>query len=190
MSRDRPVLVTQNQHKITELRPLFDKFGVSFDTTDIEKMEIRSEDVEVIAVAAAKHAHETLRRPVIVDDTGFYLDALNGFPGSYAAFALNTIGYKGILRLMEGVENRSARFVTAVAYCSEEVMKSFIGTMQGTIADHPTGSGGFGYDPIFIPESSQKTYAEMGLEEKVRISHRTRAFTALLQWYSGAVDKS
>ena len=91
MSKDKPVLVTQNSHKIRELAPLFEDNGVSFDTTDLEKLEIRSDDVEVIARAAAVHAFEVLNRPVIVDDTGLYLSALNGFPGAYAAFALKNI---------------------------------------------------------------------------------------------------
>ena len=128
MSRDRPVLVTQNKHKLKELNPLFKAHGVSFDTTDLEKLEIRSDDVEVIARAAAVHAFETLNRPVIVDDTGFYLNALNGFPGAYAAFALNTIGYEGILKLMEDAQDRSAQFVTSVGYCDPTRTMTFVQT--------------------------------------------------------------
>jgi XTP/dITP diphosphohydrolase len=190
MSKDRPILVTQNKHKLKELRPLFESQGVSFDTTSLEKLEIRSDDVEVIARAAAVHAFETLKRAVIVDDTGFYLSALNGFPGAYAAFALNSIGYEGILKLMEGESDRNARFVTSVGYCDSTHTMTFVGTMHGAIAEQALGKEGFGYDPIFIPEGFTTTYAQLELSEKVSISHRTRAFTAFLDWYSRTVGKS
>ena len=147
-------------------------------------MEIRSDDVAEIARAAAVEANRALGRAVVVDDTGFFIDALNGFPRAYPAFVLETIGRRGILRLMEGVEDRRARFVTAVAYCDGLQVKSFVGTMEGRIARDERGTGGFGYDPIFIPEGHDSTYAELSLEEKVSISHRTRAFTAFLEWYS------
>jgi XTP/dITP diphosphohydrolase len=182
MSRDRIVLVTQNKHKLAELKPLFDEFKISFDTTDLEKFEVRSQDVQEIALAAAKKAFELLSRPVVVDDTGFFVSSLNDFPGSYAAYVLQTIGYQGILRLLEGVENRSARFVTAVAFCDENNLKSFVGQMSGTINESPSGEGGFGYDPIFIPNGLSCTYAQLSLTDKVRISHRTKAFRAFLEW--------
>jgi XTP/dITP diphosphohydrolase len=182
MSRDRIVLITQNKHKIAELKPLFDEFNVPFDTADLEKSEIRSQDVEEIALNAAKHANEILDRPVVVDDTGFFVSALSDFPGSYAAYVLQTIGYQGVLKLLEGAQHRSARFVTAVAFCDGNNLKSFVGQMQGTISDTPSGEGGFGYDPIFIPNGFSNTYAQLSLTEKVRISHRTKAFRAFLEW--------
>ena len=190
MSKDRPVLVTQNPHKLEELRPLFDGFGVRYDTTGVEKLEIRSEHVTEIAVAAAKHAHEFLNRPVIVDDTGLYITALGSFPGAYAAYVLKTIGNNGILRLLQGHKDRSAVFVTAVGYCDGTHLKSFEGEVRGDIATHLLGQGGFGYDPIFIPEGTNKTYAQLSLKEKVSMSHRTRAFTSFLKWYVDAVGKS
>jgi XTP/dITP diphosphohydrolase len=188
MSRDRLVLVTQNKHKLAELRPLFDEFKVPFDTTDQEKLEIRSQDVQEIALTAAKHAHRVLKRPVVVDDTGFYVAALNDFPGSYAAYVLQTIGYQGILRLLEGVENRSARFVTAVAFCDNGILESFVGEMVGNVDHESSGTGGFGYDPIFIPHGLSKTYAQLSLAEKVKISHRTKAFRAFLEWKTGTSE--
>ncbi|MFW9957753.1 MAG: XTP/dITP diphosphatase [Candidatus Odinarchaeota archaeon] len=188
MSRDRIVLVTQNKHKLAELKPLFDEFNVPFDTTDLEKLEIQSQDVEDIALTAAKHAHGILNRPVVVDDTGFFVSVLNDFPGSYAAYVLETIGYQGILRLIEGASDRSARFVTAVAFCDENNLKSFIGQMSGTISEVPSGEGGFGYDPIFIPDGFSTTYAQLSLSEKVQISHRTRAFRAFLEWRTSIAE--
>ena len=89
MSKDRLVLVTQNKHKLKELTPLFKKYDVDFNTTTLEKYEIRSESIEEIAREAAKVAFETLQKSVVVDDTGFFVEALNGFPGSYAGIVHN-----------------------------------------------------------------------------------------------------
>ncbi|MBN2229530.1 MAG: XTP/dITP diphosphatase [Candidatus Thorarchaeota archaeon] len=188
MSKDRIVLVTQNKHKLAEITSLFNEYKISFDTTDLEKLEIRSQNVKSIAIAAAKHAYETLQRPVVVDDTGFFVEALNNFPGSYAAYVLQTIDCAGILRLLEGEKNRNAKFVTAVAFCDHNHLEVFLGEMTGTVSQKPSGKGGFGYDPIFIPEGYSQTYAELSFSEKVRISHRTRAFRAFLEWKTHIPD--
>jgi len=182
MSRDSIVLVTQNKHKLAELTPLFEEYGLPFQTTSLEKFEIRSHDVQEIAEAAASHAFMKLGRPVVLDDTGFFVSSLKDFPGAYASFALKSIGYEGILKLLEGIEDRSARFVTAVGFCDGTHLKTFVGEMHGAISDQPSGSEGFGYDPIFIPEGFDKTYAELTFDEKVSISHRSKAFRAFLEW--------
>ena len=189
MSRDRLVLVTQNQHKLKELTPLFKKYNVAFDTTSLEKHEIRSESIEEIAREAAKIAFETLQKPVVVDDTGFFVESLNGFPGSYAGIVLKFIGYEGILRLMTDNEDRASDFKTAVGYYDGLHLKSFVGAMSGSIARESAGAGGFGYDPILIPDGFTKTYAELTFDEKISISHRTKAFEEFLRWYSSTLDK-
>ena len=189
MSKDRLVLVTQNQHKLKELTPLFKKYNVEFDTTSLEKHEIRSESIEIMAREAAMVAFETLQKPVVVDDTGFFVDALKGFPGSYAGIVLNFIGFEGILRLMTNNENRASEFQTAVGYYDGQHLESFVGTMSGSVASESAGVGGFGYDPIFVPDGFTKTYAELTFDEKVSISHRTKAFEEFLRWYSSTLDK-
>ena len=80
MSKDSIVLVTQNKHKLAELTPLFEEYSMPFETTNLEKFEIRSDSVEEIAGAAARHAFMTLGRPVVLDDTGFSVSALKEFP--------------------------------------------------------------------------------------------------------------
>jgi XTP/dITP diphosphohydrolase len=189
MSKDRLVLITQNKHKLKEITPLFRKYNVDFDTTSHEKHEIRSENIEDIARVAAKVAFETLQRPVVVDDTGFFVDSLNGFPGSYAGIVLKFIGYEGILRLMTDKVERTSVFKTAVGYFDGQHLESFLGTMSGSVARESAGVGGFGYDPIFIPDGFTKTYAELTFDEKVSISHRTKAFDEFLKWYSSTLDK-
>jgi XTP/dITP diphosphohydrolase len=184
MEEVRLVLVTQNEHKLREISPLFEEYGVEFETTSIKKWEVRSNDVETVALEAARYAYGEMHRPVVVDDTGLYIDALEGFPMAYPAFVLKTIGKKGILKLMEGIKERSAMFVSAVGFCDGSTMRGFKGVMEGAISHEERGEEGFGYDPIFIPEGHTKTYAELAFSEKIAISHRTRAFRSFLDWYT------
>ena len=181
---DNLVLVTQNIHKLRELRPLFEEFEVPFETTRHKKFEIRSNDVSTVALEAARFAFKEIGKPVVVDDTGLYIEALSGFPMAYPAFVLETIGTEGILKLMDGVENRSAKFIIAAGYADSTQSRVFLGEMKGSISDTHAGSEGFGYDPIFIPENYSKTYAELTFSEKIGISHRTKAFRAFLEWYT------
>lgn len=132
-----------------------------------------------IAREKARYAYERLCRPLIVDDTGFCIAALSGFPGPYAAYVLDTIGLAGILRLMEGKQDRSACFETAIAFADADGIEVFRGRIDGRIVE-PRGDGGFGYDPIF--EVGDRTLAEMPLAEKSAISHRGRALAAFREW--------
>lgn len=184
MSKDSIILVTQNEHKLRELRPLFKEYNVEFQTTTLSKLEIRSNDVERVALEAAKIAFFEAKQAIVLDDTGLYIDALEGFPMSYAAFVLKTLGKKGILKLLKGAVDRKARFVTAVGFSDGETLATFKGVMEGSISEKEEGEEGFGYDPIFIPEGETKTYAQLSFEEKVKISHRTKAFRAFLDWYT------
>ena len=143
--------------------------------------ETRSDDIAEIARGKAGYAYDRLRRPLIVDDTGFFIDALKGFPGPYAAYVLGSLGCAGILKLMEGVADRHSRFVTAIAYADETGVRVFTGTIEGRITDSPRGTGGFGYDPLF--DIGGKTLAELTLSEKNRGSHRARALSAFHDWF-------
>jgi len=145
--------------------------------------EYRSEDVGEIARGKAQYAYAQLKSPLIVDDTGFFIDALHGFPGPYAAYVLKSIGNTGILKLMAGVPevDRHARFITAIAFANAGGIHVFKGTIEGMISSAPRGNEGFGYDPIF--DTGGKTLAEIPLEEKNRISHRARALTAFHDWF-------
>ncbi len=189
MSGNELILITNNQHKIAELKPVFEEYGLKFTTNPYSKVEIRSDEVAEVAEVAAKHAFNELKGLVVVDDTGLYIDSLNGFPKAYAAFVLRTIGIEGILRLMDGIDDRSARFVTAVGFSDGKQIKVFTGVTHGTISLTPSGDSGFGYDPIFIPDGMNKTYAQLSMLEKVSISHRTKAFHAFLEWYVNQYKK-
>lgn len=171
-------VVTSNANKAREVAAYF--AGVlTIEHVVLECPEFRHADVGEIARGKAEFAYRTLSRPLIVDDTGLFIDALGGFPGPYAAYVHDTIGNAGILKLMEGVEERSARFETAIAFAREDGIRVFRGILPGTIVA-PRGEEGFGYDPIF--EYEERTLAEIPLAEKSRISHRARALEAFRAW--------
>ncbi len=173
------LVVTSNPHKAHEVAVFF---AGRVDVTHVmlECPEYRSNDVGEIAREKARYAYGELAAPLIVDDTAFEIDALNGFPGPYAAYVLDAIGNAGILRLMDGVQDRSARFITAIAFADADGIWVFTGTIHGTITTAPRGREGFGYDPIF--EYNGKTLAEIPLGEKSKISHRGRALAAFRDW--------
>lgn len=176
----RLTIVTSNAHKAKEVAAFFEgMIDVTHIALDIP--EHRSDDVGKIAKGKAMYAYKQLNTPLIVDDTGFSIDALKGFPGPYAAYVLHTIGNTGILKLMEGNVNRNARFTTAIAFADEREIAVFSGTIHGRITYHPRGCGGFGYDPIF--EVEERTLAELPLEGKNAISHRARALAAFRDWF-------
>jgi XTP/dITP diphosphohydrolase len=172
-------VVTGNMHKAEEVQA-FLQGSITVEHVALDIPEHRHSDVRVIAEGKASYAFSVLRRPLIVDDTAFSIDALKGFPGPYAAYVLDTIGIFGILALLQGKDDRHATFTTAIAYADREGVKVFTGTIDGRIVE-PRGSGGFGYDPIF--EWEGKTLAELPIEVKSRISHRARALAAFRDWF-------
>jgi XTP/dITP diphosphohydrolase len=175
-------VVTRNPHKLDEISAILTPLGIVVERLDAEKIEVQHDDVAVVAKKAAEFLCSTYGDYVVVEDTGLYIDALGGFPGPYAEYVYRTIGLRGVLKLLEGVADRSAVFRCAVALCLGGEVRVFVGETRGRIAEEPRGSSGFGYDPIFIPEGGSLTYAEMGEEVKNRISHRAKAFTALATW--------
>jgi len=175
-------VATGNPHKLAEISAILAPFGIAVERLDVEKVEVQDDDVVSVARKAAEFLCPHYGDYVVVEDTGLYIDALGGFPGPYAEYVYRTIGLRGVLKLLEGVSDRSAVFRCAVALCLGGRIHLFLGETRGRIAEEPRGSWGFGYDPIFIPEGSSVTYAEMGEEAKNAVSHRARAFTALAKW--------
>ncbi|MEI8332102.1 MAG: RdgB/HAM1 family non-canonical purine NTP pyrophosphatase [Methanomicrobiales archaeon] len=180
-------IVTSNPNKATEVAAFF-KGALKVMHVSLEIPELRSEIVADIAKGKAQYAFKRLRTPLIVDDTGFAIDALNGFPGPYAAYVLHSLGNTGILKLMEGVKNRHAHFTTAIAFADENGVRVFTGTIYGDITTSPQGNKGFGYDPIVNIDG--RTLAEMSLEEKNIISHRAKALVAFREWFCKKKDRS
>ncbi|RFA92383.1 XTP/dITP diphosphatase [Pyrobaculum aerophilum] len=175
-------LATNNPYKLAEVSHILAPFGIEVERLDAEKVEIQHDDVVVIAREAAEFLCSRYGDFVVVDDTGLYIEALGGFPGPYAEYVYRTIGLKGVLKLLEGAADRRATFKCAAAICIGGRVEVFVGEVRGYIAHEPRGRGGFGYDPIFIPEGMTATYAELGEEVKNKISHRAKAFSQLGAW--------
>ncbi len=175
------LFATGNKHKLGEANSIGKKFGVKFRKVDVPYPEIRDTDVARVAEAGAKFVFEKIKNPVIVEDSGLYIEALDGFPCTYSKFVFEKIGNEGILKLMETKDNKNAKFKSAIGYCDGKVVKVFVGIVEGKITKNVKGSSGFGYDPIFVPRGQKKTFAE-DYELKNRISHRNTAITELCEW--------
>ncbi len=135
-----------------------------------------------IVAEKVKSAFGLVSRPVIVEDDGLFIDSLKGFPGQYSSFVFKTIGNAGILKLLAGTANRSASFRSMIAYYDGEKMSISEGRVDGSISDRIT-EGGWGYDPIFIPERAGLTFAQLG-ERKNEYSHRMKALQKFADWMS------
>ncbi len=184
------LFVTKNEHKVLEVRQIIKMLNaesiVEVRPYNLPKIEIQSNDLAEIALHAARYAYDKSHLkeyPVVVEDAGLFIEALNGFPGPYSSYVYKTIGIRGVLKLMEGVENRCAYFLSAVAIVHSELgERVFVGRVDGSIAHEARGTKGFGFDPIFIPEGCDKTFAEMNINEKCLYSHRSKAFRKLIEW--------
>ncbi|RLI41478.1 non-canonical purine NTP pyrophosphatase, RdgB/HAM1 family [Candidatus Bathyarchaeota archaeon] len=177
--------VTSNLHKFNEARLILAEHKVATALLRVKTVEVQDDSIENIAKASALDAVKKCRLPIIVEDAGLFVEALNGFPGPYSSYVYRTIGIKGILKLMENVEKRDAYFQSVVAFCSpEEPPRCFHGKVKGKISLEERGSSGFGFDPIFEPLASRnKTFAEMAMIEKNKYSHRAQALRKFVEWY-------
>jgi len=144
--------------------------------------EIQADRLEGTIVPGLNWLMERYQRPIMIDDSGLFIDALKGFPGVYSSYVFRTVGCDGILRLMEGVKNRSARFECCIGFLvpgkEPHISK---GVAKGSISEKKAGTGGFGYDPVFVPDGYVKTYAQIEVTEKNKISHRGRAIELFLK---------
>ena len=177
--------VTKNKGKYIEVSELAKEYDIDISMLDIEKLEIQSDDIGEIALFSARWVASRIDKsiPIVVEDAGLFIEALKGFPGPYSSYVYKTLGVNGILKLLEGVENRRAFFkAVAVLEHPELGERMFEGIVYGRIAYKPKGSGGFGFDPIFIPDGEERTFAELSPSEKNRFSHRARAFRKLFEW--------
>jgi XTP/dITP diphosphohydrolase len=143
--------------------------------------EIRSDDLAEIAREALDAVYAKLKKPVFVEDGGLFVDALNGFPGTYSAWVQKKISNKGILKLLEGEKNRSARFETVIAYTDGKQAAAFRGICEGSVAERAAGESGLGYDPIFVPAGHSTTFAQ-SIELKNKLSHRYKSLQLLLSY--------
>jgi XTP/dITP diphosphohydrolase len=177
---------TGNRNKYLEAARIAASFQVNLKYLNWEKLEIQSQSLAEIASFAAKQAAQSCRKVVVVEDAGFFVQALGGFPGPYSSYVFDTVGLTGIMRLARGAKNREASFQAAVAYCEPNQLPiCFTGQVAGSLPLRPRGLHGFGYDPIFVPkEGDGRTFAQMSMNEKNLSSHRAKAFTKFCKWFS------
>ena len=183
------IFSTNNAHKLGEVQALLEgKFALKTlrECGITEDIPETAETLEGNALLKARYVHERTGADCFADDTGLEVEALNGAPGVRSAryatdghdFAANN---RKLLRELEGVTNRKARFRTVISLIRSGVEQQVEGIVNGHIATEEAGCGGFGYDPLFIPEGKSITFAEMTAEEKNSISHRGRAVAELVK---------
>ena len=176
--------VTQNAHKYQEARRTLDPFGIEIRMLASPKTEIQSTNLGEVAKFAAEEAAKKHDRRVLVEDSGLFVRVLNGFPGPFSSYVHNTIGIEGLLHLMSRQTRREAYFQASLALASpRDSSQEFSGKVNGTISHKSVGTNGFGFDPIFIPTGTRKTFAQGGNRFKDKYSHRATAFRKLALWY-------
>ncbi len=174
MSREI-LFLTGNRHKVEEVKPIAEEYGFRIKQYPGFKFEIQSNDLAEIAEKAVLYGYISLGKPVMVEDAGLFINELNGFPGPYSSYVYKTIGIDGILKLMKNIDDRRAYFLSATSIIYKPCIITAIGVIHGEITTEPRGSGGFGFDPIFKPEGSDKTFGEMSVTEKNKFSHRAKS---------------
>lgn len=187
------IFASNNLNKLKEIALLLPSNIVLKSLADIgctDDLPETQATIEGNALQKAKYLSDKYKVNCFADDTGLEIDALNGRPGVYSA------RYAGeqksaednmnkILAEMKDVGNRRAHFKTVIALVWQGKEFLFEGVVEGTITENKQGSQGFGYDPIFMPEGSSKTFAQMDLAEKNKISHRARAVNMLVNYLRG-----
>lgn len=188
-------IATRNKGKVSDFQKLFSRYGIEVKSLldsnlDLPEVEETGNTFEENAALKAETIAAYLQTPVLADDSGLVVDALDGEPGIYSARYAgkeknDQANLEKVLQELKGVpsEERTARFVCVLALSQpnkETIFKS--GVCEGSIALAPKGESGFGYDPIFYPAGKDKTMAELTIEEKNQISHRHKALLQLDSW--------
>ncbi len=166
---------TTNLHKFREAEEILARFGIKIKRIRAPYLEVQADKPEQVVREALKQIG---RDGVFIEDVAISILSLWGFPGVYSRYCFETIGLAGILKLLKGATDRRAKFVSVIGLRENGEVKIFKGEVRGSISSEPRGSGGFGYDPIFVPEGHNKTFAE-DMKLKNSVSHRTRALKKL-----------
>ena len=176
--------VTTNEGKFREVSTKLAEIHVKLVREDRSYPEIQTDRLEKVVRFAATVLDDQIKGDYLIDDSGLSIDEFGGFPGVYSSYVYKRLGCAGVLKLMQGARTRTATFETVFLLRTAEEHEVFHGECRGTIADRERGKGGFGFDPIFIPEGGTKSFAEMTLSEKNAVSHRARAVDALAAYLS------
>lgn len=171
--------VTSSPDKFQEAQAIL---GLPLERVDLDLPEWQGLDVLLLAEKKAQEAFSRLGRPVLVEDTSLELVALGGFPGPLVKWLLLAAGPQALPEILASFPDKRAFARTAAVMFDGERLISAVGVVPGTIVAEPRGENGFGWDVVFAPdEAGGRTYAELGFQEKNRISHRAKALRALRQ---------
>ena len=185
------VLASRNKNKIEEMKALVADLGIevysALDFPELEEVDEDQPTLEGNALKKARYVYQQTGLPSLSDDTGLEVEVLDGAPGVYSArYAGEKVTYQDnvlkLLREMTGKANRSAQFRTVVALVSEEGEDTFEVVCKGEIIKEQKGDKGFGYDPVFLPEGFDQTFAELDASVKNEISHRGRAIQKFISF--------
>lgn len=192
------VFATNNSHKLEEIRQILGESIEVLSLADInchEDIPETAPTIEGNAMMKARYVYDKYGTPCFADDTGLEVEALDGAPGVYSARYAGGEGHdseanmRKLLHELEGKENRRTQFRTVIALIEQKdgkpVAHTFEGKIEGHISDEKRGTSGFGYDPIFVPEGYEQSFAELGNEIKNKISHRARAVARLAEYLLG-----
>ncbi len=178
---------SSNPEKINEITKILSEFDVKVIPIKMNLREIRSENQQEIAKQKAISAFSFAGKPVIAEDTGIYFEAYENFPGTLPAFIFNSLGYEGILRLLERKE-RAAYFKTVLAFYDGRNLKTFSGICRGEITltiDAPKfRNPKLPYEAIFKPAGRKARFSRMTKTQKAEISHRANATIAFAKWFT------
>ena len=192
------VLATRNAGKVAEIKALLATLDVEIctvaDFVDAPTVEEDRDTLEGNALKKARALHAHTGLPTLADDTGLEVDALGGRPGVYSARYAgpeeDPIANRALLlRELEGRSNRTACFRTVIAFVGDGEDAVYQGVCNGSILEYERGTGGFGYDSLFVPEGEQRTFAELTAEQKNKISHRGRALIVFRAALAGRLEK-
>lgn len=181
---------SSNINKYNEINNLVSarKDSIKIAFKKMELKEIQSDSLLEVAEDKVLQAFKINQKEIFVEDDGLFIEALNDFPGVYSSYINKTIGNTGILDLLGNKANRKASFKSIIAFYDGHKIKSFTGEIKGKILFDLT-KGGWGFDPIFVPENSELSFGQMDLITKNKISHRKVALDKFLKWYSNHMRK-
>ncbi len=174
----RFTLVTGNRNKLAEAERIL---GFRPDAHELDLPEIQSLDLREVLHEKGREAWQRLQRPVVVEETGLELDALNGFPGPLVKWMLDAVGAEGIARTAHALGDPRATARCLLLFQDGEDTVMGEGAAPGFLVTEPRGPHGFGWDPVFKPEGRDETYAELSPAEKDELGHRGRAWRQLME---------
>jgi XTP/dITP diphosphohydrolase len=166
--------LTKNPNKAAEFQKLFSGTRYVIVPAPLQIDEIQTDDMEALVRDKAIKAFAKIRRPIFVDHTGLYFDFLGGFPGGLTEIFWNKLENEKLAHMIGRSDNPATTAVTLIAYCDGRTIEVFSGSLRGKISNEPRGPEGFQWDPIFIPDGEDETFAQMG-ERKNEISMRRLA---------------